>query len=91
MLELVIPKSEQYDETRNLFIYTEERTIKLEHSLYSLSLWESKWKVPFIEDGKVGSKTGVQILDYIKCMTINRDEIPDDTYSFITGEMFNRN
>lgn len=89
MLELIIPKSEQYDESRNLFIYTEERTIKLEHSLYSLSLWESKWKVPFVENGKVGNKTGAQILDYIKFMTINREEIPDDTYSFITGEMFN--
>lgn len=89
MLKLLIPKGEQYDEGRNLFIYTEERTLKLEHSLYSLSLWESKWKVPFIVEGKIANKTGEQVLDYIKCMTLNRDEIPDETYSFLTNEMFN--
>ena len=89
MLKVLIPKNEQYDEGKNLFIYTEERTLKLEHSLYSLSLWESKWKVPFIVEGKITDKTGEQVLDYIKCMTLNRDEIPDETYSFLTNEMFN--
>lgn len=88
MLRIAIPKQEQYDEVTDLFIYTEERTLELEHSLYSLSLWESKWKVPFFDDAKkVGSKSGEQILDYIKCMTINRDGIPDDTYLFITPEI----
>ena len=38
MLELVVPKSEQYDDDSGCFITTKEQTLRLEHSLVSLSL-----------------------------------------------------
>ena len=35
MLELVVPKSEQYDDDSGCFITTKEQTLRLEHSLVS--------------------------------------------------------
>ena len=46
MLKVTVPATEQYDESRNEFIYSKEQTLQLEHSLVSLSKWESKWKKP---------------------------------------------
>ena len=54
------------------FIHTKAVTLKLEHSLISISKWESKWCVPFFET----EKTSEQVLDYIKCMTLNTDVDP---------------
>lgn len=55
MLELVVPKSEQYDDDSGCFITTKEQTLRLEHSLVSLSKWEAKWHKPYlvhqVEDG----------------------------------------
>ena len=46
MLEITIPETEQWDELKQEFIYTKEQTLQLEHSLVSLSKWESKWCKP---------------------------------------------
>ena len=48
MLELVVPKSEQYDDDSGCFITTKEQTLRLEHSLVSLSKWEAKWHKPYL-------------------------------------------
>lgn len=75
MLELVIPGREWFDDVREEFV-TEGKpcTLMLEHSLLSLSKWESKWRVPFLEDNP--PKTREQSLDYIRCMTINKNVDP---------------
>ena len=75
MLQITVPGVEMYDEVNNLFIYTKERTLQLEHSLVSLSKWESKWGKPFIS--KANDKTDEQIVDYIKCMTITQNVDPE--------------
>lgn len=72
MLTLVIPGIEFYDELNNEFINYPEVELHLEHSLVSISKWESKWKKPFLS-GK--EKTVDEIIDYIKCMSL--DEIRD--------------
>ena len=68
MLTIVIPASEMFNEETQEFITTKPQTLKLEHSLLSLSKWESKWKKPFLANN---DKTPEEMLDYIRCMTIN--------------------
>lgn len=66
MLEIMIPGMEYYDEEKNEFLYHHEQLLQLEHSLVSISKWESKWCKPFL-DGK--SKSPEEIIDYVRCMT----------------------
>lgn len=80
MLTLVIKASDDYwDPVKEEFVLLPEVTIQLEHSLLSMSCWESKWKVAFYS---MKEKTNEQILDYIRCMTLN--DIPPDTYMRLT-------
>lgn len=72
MLTINVPSSELYDEVNNEFIQIKGRTIKLEHSLLSLSKWESKWCKPFLSiDTK--DRPVVETMDYIRCMTIGQE------------------
>lgn len=82
MLRLTIPAQEFWDEKKEMFIYTKEQTLCLEHSLVSLSKWESKWNKPFITKGM---KTTEETIDYIKCMTITQNVDPA-VYERITNE-----
>lgn len=84
MLEITIPEREMYNEQTGEFITLKEQKLQLEHSLISLSKWESKWKKPFLGDTE---RTREEILDYIRCMTLNQhvdplvyDYIPFDVY-----------
>ena len=82
MLPIVIPPTELWDEKKQEFVYTKEKKLQLEHSLVSLSKWESKWCKPFLSKDK---KTYEETLDYIKCMTITQNVDPD-TYMYLTPE-----
>lgn len=73
MLTIVIPAVEMYNEETNEFIQTKEQTLQLEHSLVSLSKWESKWNKPFLTNNQ---KTTAETLDYIRCMTITQNIDP---------------
>lgn len=73
MLQLVIPASEYWDEQSESFIDIKEQSLQLEHSLVSLSKWESKWCKPFISKEE---KTYDEMLDYIKCMTVTKNVDP---------------
>lgn len=53
--------------------------LMLEHSLLSVSKWESKYHRPFLDKNNNDSKTPEEMLYYIECMTINNVE-PDDYY-----------
>lgn len=79
MLKLVIPGREWFDEDREEFMNAEPTTLMLEHSLLSLSKWESKWRIPFLEEDP--PKTKEQSIDYIRCMTINKSVDPLVYYS----------
>ena len=80
MLEIKIPETEQWDELKQEFVYTKAQTLQLEHSLVSLSKWESKWCKPFLSKE---DKTFEETIDYIRCMTLNR-HVPDEVYGFLT-------
>lgn len=78
MLWIKIPNVELYDEVNNRFITIKEQTLQLEHSLVSLSKWESKWHKPFLSDV---DRTYEETLDYIKCMTITQNVKPEVYYA----------
>ena len=82
MLRIVIPEGQLFNEETEEFVYTKEQTLQLEHSLVSLSKWESKWHKPFL--GK-DDKTFDETIDYIKCMTLTPNVDPN-IYLFLTKE-----
>lgn len=73
MLVLDIPGSEFFDEDKEEFVETKPVSLRLEHSLVSVSKWEAEWKVPFLS---AKTLTTEQTLDYIKFMTINQNVDP---------------
>lgn len=103
MLRLTIPEREYFDNSKGEFVYIKQQTLELEHSLISISKWESRWKKPFLPDGP---KTKKETSDYIYCMTLNShvnpnvyvglpDSILKQTFDYINDEMtatwFNEN
>lgn len=82
MLELIIPGVEYWDEEKQEFVYGEEQTLKLEHSLVSLSKWESKHHKAFLSNKE---KTAEETLDYIKYMTITPNVNPE-VYKRLTND-----
>ena len=82
MLRIIIPSTEMWDEVNEKFVDSKELVLQLEHSLVSLSKWESKWCKPFLSKE---NKTFEETIDYIRCMTINQ-HVPDEVYNCLTGE-----
>ena len=81
MLEITIPKQRLFNEETYEFMYVDETKLCLEHSLVSLSKWESKWHKPFISS----EKSKEEIMDYIKFMTITKNVNPI-VYNALTDE-----
>lgn len=86
MLHITIPSVELWDETNEEFIYMKEQSLSLEHSLVSISKWESKWKKSFFSDEE---KTFEEMIDYIKCMTITQDVSPD-IYKYLSPDIIQK-
>lgn len=82
MLRITIPSVENWDEGRQEFIQIKGRTLQLEHSLVSLSKWESRWCKSFLSDK---DKTFEETVDYIRCMTITQNVDPL-VYNNLTDE-----
>lgn len=82
MLEIKIPPIEAWDDEKEEFVYTSEQVLKLEHSLIALSKWESRWCKPFLTKEP---KTDDEMIDYVRCMTINQNVDPN-VYSCLTPE-----
>lgn len=68
-----------YNEERNEFIYTKDTVLQLEHSLISISLWESKWHKAYVSSTE--KRTLEETIDYIRCMTINKGVDPNVYYN----------
>lgn len=88
MLEITLPaieSDELWDDEKREFIPVKaekELTLKLEHSLVSLSKWESKWCKPFLSKE---DKTVEETIDYIRCMTVTQNVDPK-AYDRLTTE-----
>lgn len=82
MLKIVIPPTESWDEARQEFVTTDRTVLELEHSLVSLSKWESRWCKPFLTNKNL---TKEETIDYIRCMTINK-KVHDEVYYCLSTE-----
>lgn len=82
MLPIKIPiHPEGWDEEKQEFVEPEYKILQLEHSLISLSKWESKWCKSFFSKEE---KTYEETVDYIKCMTLTPD-VDEEVYKHLTG------
>lgn len=84
MIKVSIPGQEFYDEKTNRFFTTKATVLQLEHSLLSLSKWESDWCKPFLDKKE---KTPEEMLDYVRCMTINKEVDPNVYYALSSDEI----
>lgn len=83
MLELTIPSASAFDEETSEFLEVKKDVVlQLEHSLISIKKWEQIYQIPFL--GK-DEKTYKQIIDYVRCMTINKVNEPD-VYRMLKAE-----
>lgn len=83
MLHLQIPDRDLWDPVQERFIHVQGCEVDLEHSLDSISKWESKWHIPFHDDRK--EKTLEQNLDYISCMCLTPN-IDPEVFRYISEE-----
>lgn len=73
MLEIELPDLEYFDSEKNEFYNIKAQTLRLEHSLISVSKWEAKWGKHFLGNR---NKTNEEIIDYIRCMTLTPNVDP---------------
>lgn len=83
MLLLQVPMGlSEWDEEREVFVDPATEELQLEHSLVSVSKWESKWCKPFLSKE---NKTSDELLDYIKMMAIEPVK-SDEVWNNLTKE-----
>jgi hypothetical protein len=85
MLIITIPDDELFNDATQEFVKVKGRVLHLEHSLVSLSKWESKLHKPFLtkED-----KPRAETIEYIKCMTITQN-VDDTVFQAIDAKVIN--
>ena len=83
MLQVIVPGREFYNSKTKEFIHEKDTALNLEHSLISLSKWESQYKKPFLGNG---TKTIEETVGYIKCMTLNPTVDPE-VYRRLTDDV----
>lgn len=74
MLTIVVPGAELFDEESDEFKNSDEVVLNLEHSLASLSKWESITEKVFLGDS---DKTREDTLLYVRCMTFPEEADPE--------------
>lgn len=79
MITVTIPGGEYFDQDTSSFIAIRPKTVTMEHSLLSISKWESKWHKPFFADNiQKFKKTQREIYDYFRCMSITPNMTAED-------------
>lgn len=84
MLTIVVSAVESFDDSKQQFVSEGGTTLELEHSLVSLSKWESQHEKPFL--GKE-EKTAEEVVSYVKAMTLTPN-VPAEIFQQLDQEHF---
>lgn len=79
MLQITVPGGKLWDEVHEEFITTSTTTLQLEHSLISISKWESKYHKAFLNEHEQMSRE--ETLYYVNCMILNHSFDPTVVYA----------
>lgn len=79
MLRVIIEGDESFNDETQTFETVDDVVLDLEHSLISVSKWESEYQKPFLSSS---TKTGEEIFGYLKAMIITPDVDLDALYRF---------
>jgi len=82
MLTITVPGDEFFDEDSQEFLTRNDTTLELEHSLVSLSKWESEFEKPFINSK---DKTPEEMFAYVKAMTLTPN-VPEEVFRKLSNE-----
>ena len=82
MLTIIVDGKEAINKQTREFVYADGFKLELEHSLVSLSKWESNFEKPFLSKEE---KTAEEIYWYIKAMAVTPD-VPDEIYTKLTSD-----
>lgn len=82
MLKIVVPGEEYFDEAESKFLTKGDIELRFEHSLLSLSKWESIWEKPFLTDKE---KTDEEAMSYIRFMCLDED-VPDEVFDRMSND-----
>ena len=83
-ITIKVPATELWDPVKEQFVIIKEQTLLMEHSLLSVDKWESRWKKSYISSE---NKTPVEVIDYLKCMTITKNVDPYVYYAIPATEI----
>lgn len=87
MITINVSDIELYDNSKEEFTIKNGGKFRFEHSLISLSKWESKWKVPFLS----AKLTNAQLMSYLEMMCIDKhfttDHLTPDVVEQLTEYM----
>lgn len=82
MLTITVPGPESFDEASQEFTTTGDVVLELEHSLVSLSKWESEFEKSFLE---TKDKTPEEVVGYVRAMLINPN-VPEEVLHRLSND-----
>lgn len=82
MLTIVVPGVEMFDEQSQEFTTRGDVTLELEHSLVSLSKWESIYEKPFLGSS---DKTIDEVIGYVKVMMLT-SKVPEEIFQKLSQD-----
>ena len=86
MLKVIVSAEETWDEELEEFIPAMAPVeLTLEHSLISLSKWESKWHKPYLQ----GNLNLEETKDYVRCMCLTQN-VPDEVFERIGSDVLDK-